>query len=82
MPEEPSLVKQDDGYGHRDARIGNVKYGPEEDEAGSPPKPLGIRSFDKGKIKHINHLALHQRSIPATFGKHGGGLYRAAAAKN
>ena len=82
MPEEPSLVKQDNGYGHRDTRIGNIKYGSEEDETGSPSKPLGIRPFNKGKVKHINHLALHKRCIPTTFGEHGGALHRAAAAEN
>ena len=68
MPEEPSLVKQDNGYSHGDTRIGNIKYRSEKDKTGASTKPLGVVALDKGKIKHINHFALHQGSIPATFG--------------
>ena len=46
-----------------------IKYGPEKDKAGSSPEPIRIVAFENGKVKHIHHLALHQWSISAPFGK-------------
>ena len=82
MPEKPFLLEQNNGYSYGDAGIGNIKYGPEEDEAGSSTKPGRIVTLNQGKVKHIHYLALHQGGISTTFREQSCCLNGAAAAEN
>ena len=79
MPEEPFLVKQDNGNSNRDAGIGNIKYRSEEDETGSSTKPFRIIPFEKREVEHVHYPALHQWSIPSPLREQGGRLDRSAA---
>ena len=78
VPEEALLIKQDNSYGHGNARIGNVEDWPEENKRGTSAKPLRVVSFNDGKVEHIYHFSMEQGCIAPTHGKQSSRFHRTA----
>lgn len=82
--EIPFLVNQDKCDSHRDCRVGDIEYGPKEDELLATPKgePRGIGAINQRKIKHVNHLAVEETGIASLRRKQLSLIKPGALAKN
>ena len=67
------MEKQQNKYTYGNIRVSQVKYRSEEHEKITSPdgNPLRKKTFVKWKIKHIYHLPVQERGIPAPVREQG-----------